>query len=209
MITFDIVKRLGDYRAAQILRLSGTLGRGEVVQLSGPSGSGKTTILKILGGFIAAQEGTIIASGIPWFDTQRHIFVPPHQRGIGFVFQHYALFPHMSVLQHLAYAGRDQNLNRTLLHVFGLDARHRARPAELSGGEQQRLSIIRALASKPRVLLMDEPFSALDSTLRKKICAYLAGTVKNSNITCLISSHRRLEDESDGQLIPNSILSLE
>ncbi|MEX0758756.1 MAG: ATP-binding cassette domain-containing protein, partial [Tistlia sp.] len=139
---------------------------GEVLALVGPSGSGKSTILRSIAGTYRPRGGSIRVGGACWFSAGEGIFVPPHRRAVGMVFQSYALFPHMSALGNLVIAmgqrpapereARARGLLE-LVHLAGLEDR---RPAELSGGQQQRVAVARALAREPKVLLLDEPFSA-------------------------------------------------
>jgi molybdate transport system ATP-binding protein len=152
----------------------------EVLALVGPSGSGKSTLLRCIAGLHRPEQGFVRVGGQTWFDADAGVFVPPHRRRVGLVFQHYALFPHMSAqknvltaLGHLPAAQREARAHAllALVHLDGLQAR---RPAELSGGQQQRVAVARALARDPAVLLLDEPFSAVDRTTRQKLYTELA-----------------------------------
>jgi molybdate transport system ATP-binding protein len=148
---------------------------GEVLALVGPSGSGKTTILRAIAGLYRARAGRITCNGAVWFDTADGIDLPPHVRSVGLVFQNYALFPHMTALGNVMAAlghrpasersTRARDLLR-LVHLEGLEDR---RPAMLSGGQQQRVAVARALARDPKILLLDEPFSAVDKMTRQKL----------------------------------------
>lgn len=148
---------------------------GEVLALVGPSGSGKTTILRCIAGLFRPQHGRITVNGHIWLDTWEGINLPPHQRRTGLVFQNYALFPHMSAhgnvaaaLGHLPKPERPARAREllALVHLDGLEGR---KPAELSGGQQQRVAVARALARDPCVLLLDEPFSAVDKVTRQSL----------------------------------------
>ncbi|TCT09232.1 molybdate transport system ATP-binding protein [Tepidamorphus gemmatus] len=152
---------------------------GEVLALVGPSGSGKSTILRSIAGLYHPARGRIAVDGETWFDPARRIRIAPHRRRVGLVFQSYALFPHMSALDNVAAAlgpgiadpaGRARQLLATV-HLDGLESR---RPAELSGGQQQRVAVARALARDPKVLLLDEPFSAVDRVTRKRLYREIA-----------------------------------
>ncbi|MDB5798505.1 MAG: transporter [Paucimonas sp.] len=154
--------------------------QGEVLALVGPSGSGKTTILKTIAGLVRPRGGRIRIGGQDWLDTARGIDVPVRQRSVGVVFQDYALFPHLSALdnvaeamQHLPASERRARAARWLarVHLSGLEQR---RPRQLSGGQQQRVAVARALARDPAVLLLDEPFSAVDQVTREKLYEELA-----------------------------------
>lgn len=150
---------------------------GEVTALFGASGSGKTTVLRTIAGLWRPDNGRVICDGTPWYDSARRIFVPPHRRRVGLVFQDYALFPHMTALEnvmaalnHLAPHEREKRA-RELLGLVHLEGLERRRPAELSGGQKQRVAVARALAREPEVLLLDEPFSALDRAVRAGLYA--------------------------------------
>jgi molybdate transport system ATP-binding protein len=139
---------------------------GELLALVGPSGSGKTTILRCIAGLNHPGAGAVSCAGEVWLDTAKRISLAPQRRSVGIVFQHYALFPHMSALKNveaaMAHVGAGERAARArdllqLVHLSGLEGR---RPRELSGGQQQRVALARALARDPAVLLLDEPFSA-------------------------------------------------
>src|SRR5581483_6551773 len=137
-----------------------TLDVDRTVALVGPSGAGKSTLLRAIAGLVRPARGRIVVDGHVWFDAGRGIQVPPDRRQVGLVFQDYALFPHLTVRENVEFARRhraDEYLER-----LGIRALEHARPGELSGGERQRVALARALARDPRVLLLDEPVSALD-----------------------------------------------
>ena len=195
--------KLNAYSGDQQLRIQQEFPEGSITRISGPSGSGKTTFLKIIAGFTKPDKGRIVVDGVPWLDTGAHIFVPPEKRLAGFVFQGYALFPNMTVQQHLEYATDDKAWISRLLKLGKLEAFTGQRPAWLSGGQQQRLAILRALATKPKLLLMDEPFSALDQPMRAELIAELKLLFKELGATVLIVSHypQELEGLSGQDLI--------
>ena len=172
-----------------------TVAQGELVALVGPSGSGKTTLLRCLAGLYHAAAGRITVNGETWFEGQRQISLSPQARRCGMVFQHYALFPHldalgnvMMALGHLPRARRPKRAREllTLVHLAGLEAR---RPAALSGGQQQRVALARALARDPRVLLLDEPFSAVDQVTRRKLQRELAQLRSRLGVPILLVTH--------------------
>jgi len=141
------------------LRLS--LEADGVLALAGPSGAGKSTVLRAIAGLVSPRSGAIAVSGETWFDRRRRIDVPVDERGVGFVFQDYALFPHMSVRRNVEYARRG-GADR-YLELLGISHLAESRPLELSGGERQRVALARALARDPKILLLDEPLAALDT----------------------------------------------
>jgi molybdate transport system ATP-binding protein len=168
---------------------------GEVLALVGPSGSGKSTILRAIAGTYRPRGTAIAVDGVTWFDAARGIDVPPHKRAVGMVFQNYALFPHMTALGNLTAAmahvppeqreARARNL-LDLVHLAGFEQR---RPAELSGGQQQRVAVARALAREPKVLLLDEPFSAVDRTTRKRLYGEIAELRRVLNMPVVLVTH--------------------
>jgi molybdate transport system ATP-binding protein len=150
-------------------------GPGELVALVGPSGSGKTTILRAIAGLYQPREGHIACNGHVWLDTASRLFRPPHRRRVGLVFQSYALFPHMTAIGNVMTAlthrpaAERQHRARDLLKLLHLDGLEDRRPSALSGGQQQRVAVARALAREPEVLLLDEPFTAVDRRTRRKL----------------------------------------
>ena len=146
---------------------------GEILCILGPSGSGKSTLLRIAAGLETIQTGSIELDAQALADNTTH--PPPEQRSIGLVFQDHVLFPHMTVGNNIAFGLRDmsaaeqQTVIREHLHSVGLDDLASRYPHTLSGGQQQRVALIRALATKPRVMLLDEPFASVDTPLRRKL----------------------------------------
>ena len=178
---------------------------GEVMALVGPSGSGKTTVLRSIAGFHKPQEGRIVCNGVTWFNSAACLSLAPRKRRAGFVFQSYALFPHMTALQNVMEAlgdrphGEREDAARRLLARVHLDGHGGRRPAELSGGEQQRVAVARALARRPDVLLMDEPFSAVDRMTRRKLRLELEELRRELPMPVVLVTHdlddvRRLAD---------------
>lgn len=168
---------------------------GELVALVGPSGSGKTTLLRCLAGLYRAAGGWIAVNGETWFDSAQRLFRSPQERRCGLVFQHYALFPHLSArdnvaaaLGHLPRSERRARAEQLLamVHLAGLE--HRP-PGALSGGQQQRVALARALAREPRVLLLDEPFSAVDQVTRRKLQRELAQLRRLLGIPIVLVTH--------------------
>lgn len=168
---------------------------GEILALVGPSGSGKSTILRCIAGLRRAAAGRIAVGDATWFDSATRIDLPAYRRRAGFVFQTYALFPHMPAVDNVAaalghLAARDRRARaRQLLasvHLAGLESR---RPAELSGGQQQRVAVARALAREPDVLLLDEPFSAVDQVTRRKLYRELAELRRELRMPVVLVTH--------------------
>ena len=141
--------------------------------LWGRSGAGKSTLLGAISGLLTPQRGTITMGPEIWFSASDRIDVPPHERRIGYVFQDLALWPHLTAIEQVRLVGRSVGLDRAsalaLLESVDLSGRARRRPSQLSGGEQQRLAIARALAAKPTILLLDEPFSSVDRETRRSL----------------------------------------
>ncbi|WDZ98858.1 ATP-binding cassette domain-containing protein [Mucilaginibacter sp. SJ] len=195
MISVDIEIKLKAYHGGQLLKIKRQFVSGSVTKIWGPSGAGKTTLLKMIAGLSSPRKGKIIADGITWFDDDQPINLSPQKRHIGFVFQNYALFPNMTVQQHLEYASNDTGWIKRLLQLGQLDNFTTHKPDHLSGGQQQRLAILRALATKPKLLLMDEPFSALDSKMKTTLIAELKLLLKQLGVTTIVVSHNLQELE--------------
>jgi len=169
-----------------------------VVALYGPSGGGKSLTLQAIAGLLAPREGHVRIGPRTLFDAARRIDVPAAQRGIGYLFQHYALFPHLSVRQNMAFGLTtwrkrltDDDAARVdaLIDSFGLHALARSRPATLSGGQQQRVALARALACQPQLLLLDEPFAALNPMLRQQLRDELGAVRARAGIPAVMITH--------------------
>jgi molybdate transport system ATP-binding protein len=177
MLRVDVVKRLASVSGTHELRFDVTLAPGELAAVFGRSGAGKTTLLRLIAGLTRPDEGRIEVDGRPWFDGAAGIDLPPRARDVGLVFQEYALFPHLSVRDNVAFGVRRDARPRLvdeLLAATELTEVAERRPATLSGGQQQRVALARALAREPRVLLLDEPLAALDGALRRSLQRSLA-----------------------------------
>jgi molybdate transport system ATP-binding protein len=163
--------------------------------LFGPSGVGKTSVMRMLAGLIRPEEGSIILSGRTLLDTSQHIFIPPGSRGIGFVTQRPALFQHMSVAENVAFGlnsvpfGERMERVQAILELLEVANLATRRPADLSGGEQQRIALARTLAPEPWMVLLDEPFSALDASLKERILPKLASWLSTRKIPAFYVSH--------------------
>jgi molybdate transport system ATP-binding protein len=166
--------------------------QGQLLALYGPSGAGKTTLLRLLAGLTDPETGHIEVAGETWFDSTQHINKPTRHRSIGFVFQDFALFPHLTVRQQLEYALPEKSpktIIDELIHLMELEELQNHRPALLSGGQQQRIAIARAIARRPRLLLLDEPLSAVDDEMRQKLQDYLLKAQQRYQLTTILVSH--------------------
>jgi molybdate transport system ATP-binding protein len=159
----------------------------ETVALVGPSGAGKTSVLRAIAGLLRPKQGRIALGRDVWLDAAAGIEVPPERRSVGLVFQEYALFPHMTVAENVAYGGRGRA--EELLELLGIASLRAVRPGELSGGERQRVALARALARDPDVLLLDEPLAALDSHTRARVRAELGDLLARLGLPTLLVTH--------------------
>jgi len=190
-------KRFGDVRALE--NVSCDVPSGNALVILGPSGAGKTTFLRVVAGLERPDSGTVRIGGE--VVTGPEVMIAPHERGVAFVFQRPTLWPHMNALDNVALALVGRGLRRrerrarasAALGELGMDGRTHSYPATLSGGEMQRVSLARALITKPRVLLLDEPFASLDPDLRKDLTARLAALKSDCGVTLLWVSHRTEE----------------
>ena len=160
---------------------------GETFALVGPSGAGKSTVLRVVAGLLRPPEGRVTLRDGVWLDTARGICLPPERRSVGLVFQEYALFPHLSVAQNVAFGGRERAAE--LLERFRIAHLAKARPAELSGGERQRVALARALARDPAVLLLDEPMASLDAHTRAGVRAELQELLRELALPTILVTH--------------------
>jgi iron(III) transport system ATP-binding protein len=189
--------------------LETNLKKKEIVAILGVSGSGKSTLLRLISGLEKLKTGVIEIDGIILAD--HFIFIEPHQRNVGMVFQDYALFPHLTVYQNIAYGLtkktkiEKQRIVYEMLELTNLLEKKDNYPHELSGGQQQRVALARALAPKPKVLLLDEPFSNLDDQLKKQIRNDLKKIMEKQEMTCIFATH----DYEDALDIADRILYLE
>ena len=168
---------------------------GLFLGVSGASGSGKTTLLRCLAGLEQPAAGFIADGDETWYDGEKGIFVPPQGRGVGMVFQDYALFPHLSVLANVMYPTGDRRRAMELLELTRLTAHAAHFPRELSGGQKQRAALARALAREPDLLLLDEPLSALDEDLRDELGDEIRNIQRRTGISAIMVSHSRRELE--------------
>ncbi|WP_051664295.1 ABC transporter ATP-binding protein [Dyadobacter crusticola] len=178
------------------MEVSFALEKGSIMALTGPSGAGKTTLLKQIAGLQSPQQGKINFDQTVWLDSENQRNLPPQHRNIGFVFQDYALFPNMTVVENLKYAlskGSDPTIVNELLAATGLDQLSHRKPNQLSGGQQQRVALARALVRKPGLLLLDEPFSAVDPEMRYQLQELILQFHTNYRFTAIIVTHETAE----------------
>jgi sulfate transport system ATP-binding protein len=197
LVVNAVAKKYGRFPALNGVSFS--VPQGAFVALLGPSGSGKTTLLRILGGLEFADVGKVVFDGLDWLS------IPARERRAGFVFQQYALFRHMTVAKNIAFGleVRPRNLRPTraeiarrveeLLRLVQLDGLGKRYPSQLSGGQRQRVALARALAIEPRMLLLDEPFGALDAKVRKELRVWLRALHDKTGITTVFVTHDQEE----------------
>jgi sulfate/thiosulfate transport system ATP-binding protein len=194
MITVEALnKSFGDYKALDDVSLE--VSEGSLTALLGPSGSGKSTLLRVIAGLEAPDSGRVVIDG------EDATPLPAQRRGIGFVFQHYAAFKHMTVRENVAFGLRIRKRPKAqidakvdeLLEIVGLKGHHKRYPSQLSGGQRQRMALARALAIEPRVLLLDEPFGALDAKVRADLRAWLRRLHDEVHVTTVLVTHDQEE----------------
>jgi molybdate transport system ATP-binding protein len=207
---FKINKKLHGSLGEMELDVEFSLEKNDFLAVMGESGSGKTTLLRIIAGLERSKSKIIVNDEI-WQDEKT--FLPPQKRKIGFVFQDYALFPNMSVMENLLYVNKDKKLAEHLLEITNLRELKNRFPNTLSGGQKQRVALARALMRKPKLLLMDEPFSALDPAMRESLQREILLLHKEFNLTTIMVSHSPSEiyklsnkviEIKQGKMIKNS-----
>ena len=194
MLELSLQKQLHSTSGEMLLDAQIRLEVGTFTALFGPSGAGKTSVLRMLAGLTQPDSGYIIVDGITWFNDGvigKKINLPPQQRSIGYVFQDYALFPHLTVCGNVAYAASKEDLAWVdrLLSMTGLSEFRDRFPGSLSGGQKQRVALARALARKPKLLLLDEPLSALDGAMRSQLQDELLSLHQECGLTTLLVTH--------------------
>ena len=202
MLNIDITKKLHGSSGNMNLEINLEIQENDFVALSGKSGSGKTTLLRIIAGLEKAN-GTLKLGDKTWLDNKFNL--PTQKREIGFVFQDYALFPNMSVEENLLFVKKDKKLANYLLDMTELSELKKRLPNTLSGGQKQRVSLCRALMNRPKLLLMDEPLSALDPSMRTKLQNEILTLHKEFGTTTIMVSH----DPSEIYRLSNRVVVLE
>lgn len=206
MLAVDVQKQLGDFSIAAKFET-----RHGVAALFGASGSGKTSIVSMIAGLLKPDKGRIAIDGDAIFDSRTHLNVPPHKRGIGYVFQEGRLFPHLNVRSNLDYGrwmsghARDDGAFDRVVGLLGIGHLLGRRPGTLSGGERQRVAIGRALLMQPRLLLLDEPLASLDAARKAEIFPYLERLRDEAHVPMIYVSHTLDEIRR----IANSVIVLE
>ncbi|WP_052444717.1 ATP-binding cassette domain-containing protein [Flammeovirga sp. OC4] len=197
MINISLHKKINKSKVQSQFQLEFDL--GDIIGITGPSGKGKTTFLKVIAGLMDCEEGKIIFNDTIWLDTSSKIRLSPQERNIGFVFQDYALFPNMNVIQNIAFAQNGQfekgELER-LIDAFEIKSLLKQKVNTLSGGQKQRVAIARALVQLPHLLLMDEPFSALDFRVKQRVINYIKSFQCKYHTPILINTHQIHELEA-------------
>lgn len=174
------------------LKVNFAIEDGQLVTLYGDSGAGKTSILRMVSGLMKPDGGQILINGEPWYDSGKGINIKTQKRKVGFVFQDYALFPNMTILENLRFAlskRQSEEVIHELIELIELGDLRNKLPFTLSGGQQQRVALARALVQKPEILLLDEPLSALDLKIRLKLQDYIIRVHKQYSLTTLLVSH--------------------
>ena len=205
MLSVDIIKNLPDFS----LSIRFSIER-DILVLFGPSGCGKTTTLRSIAGLLQPDGGRIVNDGEVFFDAAGKIFIPPRQRRIGYMFQDFALFPHMSVYRNIWYGVRDHDRETrqmyekltSLLKIGHLAERS---PGQLSGGEKQRVALARALMAQPKILLLDEPLSSLDTETRREVRNELREMQRIWNIPFILVTH----DPDEASFLGDQVLYMQ
>ncbi len=196
MLEFELIKHFGKGKRRFLIDVKAALPTGKIIGIFGPSGAGKSSLLRLLSGLEKADNGFIKINDKLWSDTNKRIFLKPQQRAVGYLFQSYSLFPNMTVMENLTFAAEKDTPFSTLeklLIATQLEEKKDQYPASLSGGEQQRAALARALIRRPSLLLLDEPLAALDETIRTSLQSYILSLHKRFQPTTLLVSHDRDE----------------
>ena len=205
MLVAELAKQRSHFR----LEVDLAAEEAQTLVLVGESGAGKTTVLNLLAGLLQPDQGRIVVNGSLWFDARDRIFIPPHDRAVGYVLQDYALFPHLSVFENVAFGLRAQGVTAAkvreqvngMLEQLGVVKLTDRRPQQLSGGEQQRVALARALVLRPRLLLLDEPLSAIDVQTRRSVRGELRRILSGLPCVTVLVTHSPFEAVVFGERI--------
>lgn len=192
MIDIAITRKLSGPGGQMSLQFNSKIDSGEFVCVYGPSGAGKTSVLRMLAGLLTPDDGHIVTDNTTWFDKAKKVDLKPQLRNIGMVFQEYSLFPNMTVRGNLEFALKKESsadIVDELLQLTELEQLQDQKPALLSGGQKQRVALARALIRRPRLLLLDEPLSALDSVMQAKLQDYILRVHQQFSLTTILVSH--------------------
>ncbi len=192
MIRLQLNKKLHAANGDMVLDIDLDIQQGTFLSLYGKSGAGKTSILRMIAGLLKPDQGVIQVGASTWFDTESKVNLRPQKRKVGMVFQDYALFPNMSVQENLEFAlteKSDNQIIQELIEMVELGDLRQRKPGTLSGGQQQRVALARALVQRPEILLLDEPLSALDQDIRRKLQTYILEVHQNYQLTTILVSH--------------------
>ncbi len=205
MLSVDIIKNLPDFS----LSIRFSIER-DILVLFGPSGCGKTTTLRSIAGLLQPDGGRIVNDGEVFFDSTNKIFIPPRQRRIGYMFQDFALFPHMNVYRNIWYGVRDHDqearqMYEKLTNLLKIGHLAERSPGQLSGGEKQRVALARALMAQPKILLLDEPLSSLDTETRREIRNELREMQRIWNIPFILVTH----DPDEARFLGDQVLYMQ
>lgn len=195
MIELNIKHQIFTSSGSKFLEVSEMIEKGSFIHISGDSGIGKTTFFKILAGIITPDFGFIKVNNSILLDTENRIFLPAQKRNISIMFQNYALFPNMTVKQNIAFAQKDKNLEIIdyYLEKFNLKILENVFPSKLSGGQQQRVALARTLVQNAEIILLDEPLSAVDASLRQSMMEEILKINQNQGSTIFMISHNERE----------------
>jgi molybdate transport system ATP-binding protein len=195
MLKLNIKRKMLTTDGVKILNLNADIPEGKLICLSGKSGAGKTTILRMVAGLIFPEEGSIHFGEEVWYDKKQKKYLTPQKRNIGYMFQDFALFPNMTVEQNIRFGQTKENMEEVdkLLSMFDLLKLRKQKPQHLSGGQKQRCALARALARKPKLLLLDEPLSSLDYEMRESLQEEILKVHNMLGVTTMMVSHDRDE----------------
>jgi molybdate transport system ATP-binding protein len=205
MLEIDVKKKLRDFDLDICLKVE----EGEILMLVGENGCGKSTLLNMVAGLLSPNSGEILLAGEPLFDSSLHINLSPEMRYIGYVFQNYALFPHLSVRENVAFGLRARHFSRQKIEVkvkeqleaFDLWGMKDAKAVNISGGQKQRTALARALAIEPRLLLLDEPLAALDIRRQAEMRKELGNLIRNFGVPSIVVTHDLRDVVSIGDMV--------